>query len=170
MAMTDLFGRGFMYSDEGYALVAGDFQNLVFQSPLSDTLGAGITQTSPITDAYNFDSASYVTINWVLTGNWAYYRYDLGETRTLRSINCTCAATGAQDTTYTVKIQGSPDDSAWTDLDTIGPTAKPAGVTVELTLSVADERYRYIRFAFESVQAASVSSSGFFIYNFGIYI
>jgi len=170
MAMTDLFGRGFMYSDEGYALVAGDFQNLVFQSPLTDSLDAGCNQTSPITDAYDFDSSSYVTLNWTDTGGESTFQYDLGETRTIRSINCTCAAQGTQATTYTVKLQGSADASAWTDLDTIGPTAKGAGVTVQLTLSVADERYRYVRFFFNSVQTASASSSGFFIYNFGIYI
>ena len=167
--MTDLFGRGFLYSDEGYALVAGDFQNLVFQSPLDVDLNEGCTQTSPITDVYDFDSSSYVTIDWTNTGGYSYYRYDLGETRTIRSVNCTCAATGTQSTTYTVKIQGSPDDSAWTDLDTV-TGSKGGGITLQLTLSVADERYRYVRFYFNSVQAASASSSGFYIYNFGIYI
>mgnify|MGYP003144730473 CR=1 FL=1 len=167
--MTDLFGRGFLYSDDGYALVAGDFMNLVFQSPLTDNLNEGCTQTSPITDVYDFDSSSYVTLNWTNTGGNTTYQYDLGETRSIRSINCTCAAQGTQSTTYTVKLQGSSDAAAWTDLDT-ETGAKGSGITIQLALSVADQRYRYVRFYFNSVQAASASSSGFFIYNFGIYI
>jgi hypothetical protein len=164
-----LINRTYGESEDTRAFITGDWMNIIYQSGLTTTLDGGCSQTGPISDAYDYGSTNYVTLDWTDTGGESTFKYDLGEKRQIKNVTCSCGPTGTQATTYTVKIQGSNDDSSWDDLAT-ATGSKGAGVTLYEDLTSGECNYHYIRFYFDSVQTASASSSGFQIYNLGIYI
>lgn len=151
--MSDLFKRANTYDDLGNLNVS-QFTEMDRYSKVTLNLGNfGPAGTTSITSMFNWDAADYYYLLTTgaapKTGNIVW---DMYEKRKIRSILCSFYAhlDGGAAASFEVKIQGSNNNTDWTDLDTSSGNVAP---DVSDTLVSGDVNYRYIRLLMNKTDA-----------------
>ncbi len=150
--MGDLFNtKGNQYNDNGDLIV-----NQITMIESGEFTQQATTKTGAIANMYDldmtsvyylFDTTAAVTEQWV--------KWDMKRKQKFKNI--IAYVTGNAGTgTMTAKLQGSNDNSAWTDLDSVTWTT----VQTNTNLVTNDVTYRYIRIHFQNAAASTVRLAG----------
>lgn len=150
--MSDLFVRGDTYDDNGNLNINNNYTEMDKYCKLTFTLGSW-TSASAITNMFNWESSDYFYSVCSAGGvNEATIVFDLDGKKHIKSI-LLCALfhlEGGIAANYSIKIQGSNDNSAYTDLATQTGSDSPDSI---VNLSCGDFDYKYIRLYYAKTDA-----------------
>lgn len=97
----------------------------------------------------------------------SYLRYDYGKATTTNSILYRLSGTLGNVSSYTIKIQGSNDETNWTTIDTISVTSISGTMIYNKTYTAST--YRYIQLLFEDTIQSTSGGANFKIYGAQFY-
>lgn len=166
-----LFTKDLSFDDDGRAEIDQNFVNALYNAKMTVTANDTNYQLNPVSDALLLGSGSYVGYDSAGTNFNVTIHFDMFRKQKLKSIIFSAGVINQTQSlsAYSYKIEGSNDDSSWTDIDTASG-AYTGGTNLFIDLAGGGIIYRYVRFYVSHTMTASASSSGTELYLMQAYV